>query len=124
MLRVEESEVDCLGTLSVCWNSGTWSINPACGGSHTARLSALLQEQSMLRGNLPNPGNSPPSKAPKIIRQATRPPKLCVMPVKVATMPHAVVMNESHLEGVNFLITKLLGSSLAMYVTKSRDTAI
>lgn len=39
-------------------------------------------------------------------------------------MPQAVVMNEIHLEGVNFLMTKLLGSSLAMYVTKSRDTAI
>ena len=46
------------------------------------------------------------------------------MPVKVATMPQAVVMNDSHLEGVNFLMTRLLGNSLAIYVTNRSETAI
>jgi hypothetical protein len=73
---------------------------------------------------IPNPGNNPPSKAPIIMRHATKPPKLCVMPVRVATTPQPVVMNESQRDGVNFLMTRLLGSSLAMYVTNKRETAI
>ena len=83
-----------------------------------------FQSSSREENNLPNPGNSPPSSAPRIIRQATSPLKPCVMPVNVATTPHAVVMKLSHLEGVNFLITRLLGSSLEMYVTNSSETAI
>lgn len=32
-------------------------------------------------------------------------------------MPHETVMKDIHLDGVNFLITRLDGSSLAIYVT-------
>ena len=85
---------------------------------------ALSTTRPFHQSNIPSPGNNPPSNAPKIIRHATSPLNPCVIPVKVATTPQAVVINDSHREGVNFLMTRLLGSSLAMYVTKSRETAI
>lgn len=83
-----------------------------------------LKVRKESQAHIPNPGNNPPSNAPNKIRQATNPLNPCVIPVKVATIPHPVVMKDSHRDGVNFLITRLDGSSEAMYVTNNSETAI
>jgi hypothetical protein len=55
------------------------------------------------------PGKRPPSTAPRRRRQAMREPYEWQRPVRVAMIPHAVVMKAIQREGRSFLMTRLEG---------------
>jgi hypothetical protein len=58
------------------------------------------------------PGSRPPSAAPKRALTATNPAKFWMNPKHMAITPQAKVKTESHMRGVIFFKTRLLGTSL------------
>ena len=56
------------------------------------------------------PGNKPASKNPSTTRKAIRPSKFLTRPMPIVAIPHSIMMRESHVDGANFLRTRLLGT--------------